>query len=252
LRSYERDIATWARGITLVSDAEVGIYRRWCGDGPVHAVGNGVDFDYFSASVPKPSTTLAFVGALDYRPNVDGICWFCQEVWPTVHRARPEARLELVGRRPVKAVQRLREIAGVHIVGQVPDVRPFLQKAGIVISPLRIARGIQNKVLEALAMARAAIVSPQSLEGLHAVPGRHLLRASAPAEWVSAIHYLLDNPEVSQRLGQAGRQWVEQHHSWESCLAPLADILRLPARSCVNANRSEIASATIESPTSPR
>jgi sugar transferase (PEP-CTERM/EpsH1 system associated) len=208
-----------------VSQAETDLYRQCCGDGPVYAAGNGVDLDYFSVAPLPKQASCVFVGALDYRPNVDGVCWFCQDVWPTVHKARPDARLALVGRKPVAAVERLAAVAGVTVVGQVPDVRPYLAAASVALAPLRIARGVQNKVLEAMAMGRPTIASPQALEGLDVVPGREALCASSPEEWGKAILELLANPASGQRLALMGRRYVEQNHCWESCLAPFEDIL---------------------------
>ena len=231
LRRFERDIGSWAHGITLVSEAEADLYRQHCGNGPVHAVGNGVDLDYFQKpdlEIAKPAEPVCvFVGALDYRPNVDGACWFCQEVWPAIRQVRSDARLELVGRKPTAAVQRLAEIAGVSVVGQVPDVRPYLAAAAVVVVPLRIARGIQNKVLEALAMGRSMVASPQALEGLGVVPGREALSASSVAEWVQAVLKLFDDSILRQQLGQLGRRFVEEHHRWDVCLRPLEQLLSL-------------------------
>ena len=127
------------RGLTLVSEAEADLYRQCCGPGPVHAVANGVDLDYFQRTSPVPAQpNCVFVGALDYRPNVEGVCWFCQEAWPAIRRVRPDAQLALVGRKPVPAVQRLGHIAGVNVIGSVPDVRPYLASAAVAIVPLAL------------------------------------------------------------------------------------------------------------------
>src|SRR5262249_31571633 len=151
------------RAVTLVSEAEADLYRTFCAPGEVHAATNGVDLDYFRPQ-PRQAAEQAcvFVGALDYRPNVDAACWFCGEVWPEVPRRRPRAQVWLVGRRPTAAVQRLGEVPGVCVVGQVPDVRPYVARAALAVVPLRIARGVQNKVLEAMAMARPVVASPQA------------------------------------------------------------------------------------------
>src|SRR5262249_13060382 len=149
LRRLERDLAGWARAITVVSEAEAQIYLGFCPDGPIHVVTNGVDLDYFCPLDSPVEALCVFVGALDYRPNVDAVCWFCAHVWPTVHQHRPDARLQLVGRRPTAAVRQLCVIPGVEVIGSVPDVRPYLAQAAVAVAPLRIARGVQNKILEA-------------------------------------------------------------------------------------------------------
>ncbi len=235
LRELERKLPSWALAVTLVSEAEADIYRQFAEPGLVQAIPNGVDLDYFRdmghdrESAVEPA--CAFVGALDYRPNVDAACWFAAEVWPQIRARRPDARLWLIGRRPTSAVLRLAEVPGVEVVGQVPDVRPYLARAALAVVPLRLARGIQNKVLEALAMGKATVASPAALAGLRQVrPGTHLLSASAPAEWVQAVTALLEQPEQRAVLGEAGRAYVETHHEWGRCLAPFDDLIDLACK----------------------
>jgi sugar transferase (PEP-CTERM/EpsH1 system associated) len=228
LRRLERALASRARALTLVSAAEAELYRTVCGAGPVHAINNGVDLDYFTVAPQAAEPRCVFVGALDYRPNVDGAQWFCREVWPEIHRRRPEARVALVGRKPAPAVCRLAEIPGVELVGQVPDVRPHLAGAAVAVVPLRIARGLQNKVLEALATGRATVASPQALEGLAVRPGQHVLSASQPHEWVDAVLALFADAARRRQLGEAGRAFVEDCHRWDRCLTPFGSILGLP------------------------
>ena len=187
LRGLERTLPDWARAVTLVSAAEAELYRSQVGPGPVHAVTNGVDLDAFRPVSDADERGCVFVGVLDYRPNVDGVGWFCREVWPEVRRRRPDAVLRLVGRSPSPEVQRLADKPGVELVGPVPDVRPYLAGAAVAVAPLRIARGVQNKVLEALAMGKAAVASPQALEGLGLESGTHVLAASSADEWAGAV-----------------------------------------------------------------
>lgn len=227
LRRLEKPLPAWARAVVLVSQAEVDLYRSFCDPGKVEAVTCGVDLEYFHPNSPVEESACVFVGALDYPPNVDGVCWFCRHIWPEVRRQRPGAMFYLVGRRPASAVQRLAESPGVEVVGQVPDVRPHLAKAAVSVVPLRIARGIQNKVLESLAMGKAMVASPQSLAALGVQPGVHLLAPSSPEEWVESVVHLLDDADQRQRLGQAGRKYVEEHHQWDRCLEPMVPLLGL-------------------------
>jgi sugar transferase (PEP-CTERM/EpsH1 system associated) len=234
LRRLERDLPRWARAVALVGEAEADLYRQFCANGVVRAITNGVDLDYFRPAPPADEPCCVFVGALDYLPNVDGAVWFCREVWPEVVRQRPDARVLLVGRRPAPAVRRLDGLPGVEVIGQVPDVRPHLARAAVAVVPLRLARGVQNKVLEALATARATVVSPAALHGLRAEPGTHLAVASTPAEWVRTVLELFSAPALRHRLGAAGRTYVDEHHCWEACLDGFGDLLELPAASAAS------------------
>jgi sugar transferase (PEP-CTERM/EpsH1 system associated) len=229
LGELEREIPSWARAVTLVSEPEAVLFRRLGGSGPVHAVTNGVDLEAFHPDIPGvgDGPACVFVGALDYRPNVEGVAWFCREVWPGILASRPGARFALVGRKPSAAVCRLAGLPGVDLVGQVPDVRPHLASASVAVMPLGIARGVQNKVLEALAMGKAVVASPGAIEGIRAEPGVHLLAASTPGEWVDTVTRLLDDRDLRRRLGAAGRAYVEEAHSWERCLAPFGTLLGL-------------------------
>ena len=260
LRRLEQSLAPRANAILLTSGCEVELYRSFCSTGSVHAIPNGVNLDYFhprggsdtvaarEGTVPiyvsakmglsplTPAPSLAqnsiqsprdcvFVGALDYRANIDGIKWFCKEIWPEVRRRRPDATFTLVGSRPSPLVRRLAERPGIRLAADVPDVRPYLAEAALVVVPLRIARGIQNKVLEALAMAKAVIATPQALEGIGVDPETHVRAASTPAEWIEATVELLDDESARRRLGHAGRSYVEAHHCWDRQLQPLAEML---------------------------
>jgi sugar transferase (PEP-CTERM/EpsH1 system associated) len=227
LRRLEAALPDWARAVTLVSDAEADLYRRCHTGGGAYAVMNGVDLETFRPVPTAPEAGCVFVGALDYRPNVDGARWFCEAVWPEVLRRHPRARVALVGRHPVRAVRRLGRLPGVDVVGQVPDVRPHLAGAAVAIVPLRIARGIQNKVLEAMAMGKAVVATPEALTGLRAAPGTHALAASTPRGWAESVSHLMGDEASRRSLGAAGRRYVEEHHRWEDCLGPMAGLLGL-------------------------
>jgi sugar transferase (PEP-CTERM/EpsH1 system associated) len=233
LQRLERDAAACVRAALLVSEAESNLFRLTCDAPNVRTVSIGIDLAKFHAvdGAVDSDRTCVFVGALDYRPNVDGVTWFCREAWPEIYRQRSAARLLLVGRQPVAAVSRLAGIAGVEVIGQVPDVRPYLAEAGVVVVPLRLARGIQTKVLEALAMSKATVASPQSLAGLGGCGSVPALIASTPGEWIESVTRLMDDPAERRRLGQNGRRYVEEHHNRDRSLEPLGPILGLSAPS---------------------
>jgi len=226
VRSVEADLLKWAEAATLVSRAEADLFDTVAGTGSATVATNGVDLEYYQPGDGPTQRACAFVGALDYLPNVDAAIWFADEVWPQLRAKHPDAEYWLIGRKPTAAVQALAARPGIRLIGQVPDVRPHLAAAAVAIVPMRLSRGLQNKVLEALAMAKATVVAPPALAALKTVPGTHLLSAETAHEWVEAVSGLFDNPERRRELGRAGRQFVEEHHHWEPCLRPLTDRIR--------------------------
>ena len=223
LRRVECSLPSRVKAITLVSEAEANLYRSFCPNDCTHAITNGVDLDYYRPILGdgRPGRCI-FVGAMDYQPNINGVVWFCEHVWPHVIAARADATFAIVGRNPSPAVRRLASLPGVEVTGSVPDVRPFLATAQVVVVPLLIARGIQNKVLEAMAMTKPVIASPQALEGLSVDSGVHVLSATTVDEWRERISFLLTHTDVRRELADAGRAYVQCHHSWQACLKPLA------------------------------
>lgn len=241
LRKLERAICGWADAVVLVSENEAAMMAQLAQARNVYAITNGVDLDYYR---PKPGNTesgCVFIGALDYFPNMDGIVWFARTIWPNVRAHRPEARLAIVGRKPVPAVRDLSAIPGVDVIGQVPDVRPYLAAASVVIAPLRIARGLQNKVLEAMSYGKAVVASPSALAGFGMKPDLPAHQANEPVDWVESLVQLLGDDALRQNRGEAGRAFAECYHDWNACLSPFCHLLGLqsqekPQRETDNAN----------------
>ena len=223
VRQLEAALAGWAAAVTVVSQAEATVYDAFTQPGTATVATNGVDLDYYA---PVPADTpvtqaLAFVGAMDYLPNVDAATWFVRAVWPLVRAEFPAAEFRVVGRTPAPAVRALATVPGVVVTGSVPDVRPFVASASAAVVPMRLSRGLQNKVLEAMAMAKPVIAGPAALAALTVQPGRHVLTATTPADWQAAIRIVFASPDTRAALGREGRGYVEAHHRWESCLSPL-------------------------------
>jgi sugar transferase (PEP-CTERM/EpsH1 system associated) len=225
LLAYERHIAATTDASLFVSEPEAALFRTLApeSDAKIGFFNNGVDTDYFSPHRDYASPyadgerALVFTGAMDYWPNIDAVQFFAAEVFPQLRAADPTLRFVIVGARPSPAVLALGQAHGVIVTGTVPDVRPYIAHADICVAPLRIARGIQNKVLEAMAMARPVVVSPQALEGIDAAVGSELLLADGAAALASTITGLLAQPDAS--LGAAARAKVERQYSWPSNLA---------------------------------
>jgi len=137
--------------------------------------------------------------------------------------------LRIVGRRPSTRVKELGRLPGVIVVGEVEDIRPEMSRADLVIAPLRTARGLQNKVLEAMAARKPVIASPAALEGIGCRSGADAICADDPQQWEDAIQWLVSSQALRCEIGRNGRRYVEANHDWSRCLAPLANLLELPA-----------------------
>jgi sugar transferase (PEP-CTERM/EpsH1 system associated) len=232
LAQAETAIAARSSASLFVSEAEADLFRRRPGVAAehVHALGNGVDLDYFDGqrSYPDPyppgGPVLVFTGMMDYRANVDAVCWFADAVLPAIRARNPDARFAIVGAKPDEKVKRLAERPGIIVTGRVEDVRPYVAHAAVAVAPLRIARGIQNKVLEAMAMARPVVASAEAFEGIDAERGTDLAVAD-DGDFADLVCRLLDNPEEAEALGARGRQRLAGHYTWEHRLAPLDRIV---------------------------
>jgi len=187
---------------------------------------NGVDSEYFKpAGATYDPDTIVFVGRMDYYPNQQCMFDFCHNVLPRVQSKRPGTRLLIVGADPSPAVRRLGELPGVTVTGSVDDVRPYVSRAALTVAPLRIARGTQNKILEAMALGVPVVCSSVAAGGVDATPGEHLLAASDASELCTAILRILENPSERNRLAVAGRARVLSHHAWPSSMTRLDTIV---------------------------
>lgn len=227
LAHLEKSICAWANAVTLASLWETATLREQTGKANVHAVTNGVDLQYYSPSSPGAEAGCVFTGDLSYEPDVDGAGWFARGIWPNVRQRWPEVRFTVVGRRIGPAAKDLAEIPGVDVVGNVTDVRPYLDRAAIVVAPQQIPRGLQNSVLEAMAVGKPVVASPAAAAGFGDRPDFPAQTLAEQAEWVETILGLLTDQHARHHLGRAGRAYVEQHHNWSTCLRPFARLLGL-------------------------
>lgn len=225
LLNYERKIAGKASRAFFVTDAEASLFTAQAPECRVRveAICNGVDAEFFSPAndIASPfaeeTEAVVFTGAMDYLPNCDAVAWFSHEVLPLLISQNPQRKFYIVGRSPTPEVQALAS-ESIVVTGTVPDVRPYLQHASVVVAPLRIARGIQNKILEAMAMEQAVVASSECAAAVNAENGTELLTASTASEFIEQVSRLLANPEQTHAIGQAARQRVVSDYSWEAHL----------------------------------
>ncbi len=230
LLGAERRIARSFDAAIFVSPAEASLFATRAPESAtrIHAIENGVDAGYFAPAAAGVSPydpnekAIVFTGAMDYHANVDAVAWFAREVFSAVRAANPDARFYIVGSRPTPVVSRLADLAGVVVTGGVPDVRPWVGHAQLAVAPLRIARGVQNKVLEAMAMERRVVLTPQAAEGIRAFDLLQRDIASDAATFADKVSGLLAS--VPSRA-IAHRQFVLVHYDWERNLARLGALL---------------------------
>ncbi len=235
LAAEERQLANRADTVLLISDAEAALFRSRTGhvNADVVALGNGIDTDWFDPQATKPEAALLqdrgphllFTGQMDYLPNVDAVRRAAMQLMPAIRATYPSATFHIVGRAPSAQVRSLDGVHGTRVWGEVGDVRPFLAACSLVLAPLTIARGVQNKVLEAMAMARPVVLSPEAATGINATDGEHMAVGSDDAALIERVIGLLGNTISAQAMGAAARKFVVQEKSWLNALAPLAGIM---------------------------
>jgi sugar transferase (PEP-CTERM/EpsH1 system associated) len=236
LLAFERRAAAHFDRTLLVSAQEAQTFARLAPEvaSQIDWVENGVDIARFDPECDwpdpfaGPSPAIVFTGTMGYRPNVEAVGFFATEVMPRLASLSPAPHFHIVGADPSPAVRALAALPRVHVTGSVPDMRPYLAHAAVAVAPLRIARGIQNKVLEAMAMARPVIASPEAHEGVRAVAGRDLLVADGAEATASAVMQVLAGEAPG--LGAAGRAAVMANHDWKATLARLDDIVVAASR----------------------
>ena len=193
---------------------------------------NGVDATFFCPDTdPHEADTISFIGRMDYYPNQECMARFCAQTWPLLKARRPALKLLIVGADPSAQMRQLGRLPGVTVTGSVPDVRPFIRSSALMVAPLKIARGTQNKILEAMAMGVPVVTSRVAAGGVDADAEEHFLVADTPAETCQAILRVIENPAERQRLSVAGRARMLSHHAWPRSMQRLDQMIE----SCVDA-----------------
>jgi sugar transferase (PEP-CTERM/EpsH1 system associated) len=228
LLNFERRIARRVDASLFVSEAEAQLFRDATGAENVRAIENGIDTERYDPAasfkrIDATGTLIVFTGQMDYRPNIEAVTWFAQAILPHIRVAHPDARFAIVGRNPTPEVSGLAGDA-VIVTGEVPDVRGWLAAASVVVAPLKLARGIQNKVLEAMAMARPVVASTAAAEG---IDHRDTIRVGGDvAQIANAVCALLSDPGAAVALGRSAREQVQLRYGWEATLAPLDGLFK--------------------------
>ena len=216
LARFENDCFSWADGAIAVSADDAEKIKRMNNDIDVMVIENGVDTNYFKClDNPVDKNTLVFTGSMDWRPNQDAVCYFIDEIFPTIKKENPQIRVYFVGRKPPAGIQRFGRIDGVTITGTVDDVRPYIDKASLIIVPIRIGGGTRLKILEAMAMEKTVISTSIGAEGLDVTNGENIIIADDPDNFAHAIIKQLGDPDASRRLGTNGRNLVEKYYDWQ-------------------------------------
>ena len=235
LAREEARLAMRADRTLLISEAEAALFASRLPPGceaSTTVLGNGIDADRFDPvretphpELAEPGPHIVFTGQMDYRPNVDAALRTIEQLMPGIRAMHPDARFHLVGRAPVAELVALDGRNGARVWGEVADVRPFLAAADLVLAPLTIARGVQNKVLEAMAMACPVVLTPSAATGIPGEDGVHFAVAQSDEAFVERALALLDDRAAARALGQAARRLVVERMSWAAMLAELPAIV---------------------------
>lgn len=232
LLAYEKQIAKDCDYVAFVSEKEADLFKQLAPEATDKTTffNNGVDTDFFSPHLgyvnpyPEGAEVLVFTGAMDYWPNVDAVNWFARTVFPAVRARLPQVEFYIVGARPSREVMALTSLSGITVTGTVEDIRPFIAYASMAVAPLRVARGIQNKVLEAMAMEKIVIASPQAMEGIYAVPEIEVFVAGDADQFVDRIISQFQS-KMSKEVGQAARSRVLKDYNWAESLSRVDALL---------------------------
>jgi hypothetical protein len=227
LRRYERKVAARFHQCTVTTLGEKDEFDRLGVTTPCTVIPNGVDCAYFSPNGTgrRAGPVIVFLGRMDYFPNIDGVRYFVESVFPLIRAKAPEAEFRIVGSEPSRQIRELARIPGVQVTGHVPDVRTYLKDAAVSVAPLRIARGTQNKILESMAMGIPVVSTPEAAKGISAVPGRDFLVADSAEAFGTHVVNLLQNASLRERLTEAARRQVQSVHLWSNSMQILDDLL---------------------------
>jgi sugar transferase (PEP-CTERM/EpsH1 system associated) len=226
LLRYERRVAAEFDHSLFCTERELQDSRLLLPGARISCLGNGVDLDYFRPMAnAKLTNALVFTGIMDYFPNVDGVVWFGEEILPRIREQVPDVTLTICGARPAPRVKALERLPGVTITGQVPDVRPYLARASVGVIPLRLGRGVQNKLLEAMAMGLPTVATTVASGGINASEGTDLLVADDAESFAASVVRLLTDEQMRANMSRSARSAMERNYHWDVQMSALENIL---------------------------
>jgi polysaccharide biosynthesis protein PslH len=230
LANYERRIVEKFDACYLIADAEVQLFNREVvKSNKVQVMGNGLDRNAFYALRVKPSNAapiFLFTGVMDYKPNEDAVIWFVQQCWPTIIQRHPKAKFVIAGMNPSADIKRLAHQTSIEVTGFVDDILPYYHQADIFVAPFRLARGVQNKVLQAFSCGLPVVTTPMGAEGINCRNEHDVLLATTPADFIQQIQRLLDEPSLAIAIGGNAEQLILEQYSWQGQIQPLVELLK--------------------------
>ena len=235
LSRYEEMLSRWARCNLFVSQTEADLFKKLGGGGSIAVLPNGVDSDLRrlpqrvmnsrNIAETRPVVRLLFVGTMNYYPNMDAVLYFVREVLPLIQKKYPQAMFEIVGRFPPYSVRKLDGVGGVRVLGEVVDVRSYLVRADVSVAPMRIARGVQNKVLEAMAVGVPVVATSEAVKGIQLIKGDEVLIGDAPQDFAAQVIRVLSDNALYEQIVSKARSRVVESYSWKAIGVQLSDII---------------------------
>jgi len=230
LSKFEQKIYRMFDVCFFISQAEVDLFcnNNSCIEKPL-SIGNGIDTEYFIPAIRPPNNdhpVFIFTGVMDYKPNIDSVLWFANYVWPKIINKYDKSRFIIAGMNPVAVVSDLRKVQGIEVTGFVNDILPYYHQSDIFVAPLRIARGVQNKVLQAFSCGIPVVASSMGAEGIDCIDGKNILIADTPAMFFDKIERLKNNTTLYSSIKENALSLVKNHYSWSGRLKTLGDILQ--------------------------
>ncbi len=246
LRRYEYEIVSRFANTVVTTTREAALLDKldeFTRRARLRVITNGVDRDFFQPAGKPPNPVpprLVFTGAMDYYANIEGVRYFSERILPLVRASEPEAEFFVVGSNPTEEVIELGRRPGIVITGFVQDVRPYLRRATACVAPLRVARGVQNKILEAMAAGKAVVATPEAVAGLRVVDGEHVMVAGTPQAFADAVLEVIRDEKLRESLGMRARNFVEVEHDWGPLLKKLLELVEAAGARAVQSKGPDI------------